>query len=85
MLSGYFAAQKKSNFERRLSLSRGPKAVLLRLAKFLLEALRICTDKYTNNIHLLTGYEGNSTFIVPMVPTIFRGNASENRWYRGDN
>ena len=25
-------------------------------------------------IHLLTGYEGNSTFIVPKV-----------RWYRGDN
>ena len=41
MLSGYFAAQEKSNFERRLSLSRGPKAVLLRLAQFLLEALRI--------------------------------------------
>jgi hypothetical protein len=26
-----------------------------------------------NSIHLLPGYEGNSTFIVPMVPTIFRG------------
>jgi hypothetical protein len=38
-----------------------------------------------NNIHLLTGYEGNITFIVPKVPTIFRGNAEENRWYRGDN
>ena len=28
-----------------------------------------------NNKHLLTGYEGNSTFIVLNVPTIFRGNA----------
>jgi hypothetical protein len=36
-------------------------------------------------IHLLTGYEGNSTFIVPKVPTIFRGNAEEYNWYRGDN
>jgi len=27
-----------------------------------------------NSIHLLTGYEDNSTFIVPKVPTIFRGN-----------
>ena len=26
-----------------------------------------------DSIHLLTGYEGNSTFIVPKVPTIFRG------------
>jgi hypothetical protein len=33
----------------------------------------------------LTGYEGNSTFIVPKVPTIFWGNAEENSWYRGDN
>ena len=38
-----------------------------------------------NNIHLLTGYEGNITFIVPKVTTIFRGNAEENSWYRGDN
>ena len=38
-----------------------------------------------NIIHLLTGYEGNSTFIVPKVPSIFRGNAEENSWYRGDN
>jgi hypothetical protein len=38
-----------------------------------------------NIIHLLTGYEGNSTFIVPKVPTIFRGNAEENSWYTGDN
>ena len=29
--------------------------------------------------------EGNSTFIVPKVPTIFRGNTEENSWYRGDN
>jgi hypothetical protein len=36
-----------------------------------------------NIIHLLTGYEGNSTFIVPKVPTIFRGNAEGNSWYRG--
>jgi hypothetical protein len=33
---------------------------------------------WINSIHLLTGYEGNSTFIVPKVPTIFRGNAEEN-------
>ena len=26
-----------------------------------------------NSIHLLPGYEGNSTFIVSKVPTIFRG------------
>jgi hypothetical protein len=26
-----------------------------------------------------------STFIVPKEPTIFRGNAEENSWYRGDN
>ena len=38
-----------------------------------------------NIIHLLTGYEGNSTFIVPTEPTIFGGNAEENSWYRGDN
>ena len=38
-----------------------------------------------NSIHILTGYEGNSTFIVPKVPTIFRGNVEENSWYRGDN
>ena len=36
-------------------------------------------------LHFLTGYEGNSTFIVPMVPTIVRGNAEYNSWYRGDN
>jgi hypothetical protein len=33
----------------------------------------------------LTGYEGNRTFIVPKVPTIARGNAEDNSWYRGDN
>jgi hypothetical protein len=37
------------------------------------------------SIHLLTGYEGNSTSIVPKVPTIFCGNAEDNSWYRGDN
>jgi hypothetical protein len=36
-------------------------------------------------IHLLTGYEHNSTFHVPSVPTIVRGNAEDNSWYRGDN
>jgi len=43
------------------------------------------TNKFALNniIHLLTGYEGNSTFIVPKVPTIVRGNAES--WYRGDN
>jgi hypothetical protein len=38
-----------------------------------------------NSIHLLTGYSGNSTFIVPKVPTIVRGNAEDNSCYRGDN
>ena len=33
---------------------------------------------WINSIHLLTGYEGNSTFIVPKIPTIFGGNAEEN-------
>ena len=28
------------------------------------------------SIHLLTGYESNSTFIVPKVPTIFQGNCA---------
>jgi hypothetical protein len=46
---------------------------------------QILFNTNTNSIHLLTGYEGNSTFIVPKVPTIFRGNAEENSWYRGDN
>ena len=41
------------------------------------------TFSLNNFIRLLTGYEGNSTFIVPMVPTIVRGN--EESWYRGDN
>jgi hypothetical protein len=40
---------------------------------------------YKNIMHLLTGYEGNSTFIVPKVPTIVWGNAEDNSWYRGDN
>ena len=49
--------------------------------------IKICSLKWQNlyetiwllnSIHLLTGYEGNSTFIVPKV-------ASENSWYRGDN
>ena len=43
------------------------------------------TDKLYHIIHLLTGYEGNSPFIAPKVPTIFRGNAGENSFYRGDN
>ena len=38
-----------------------------------------------NIIHILTGYEGNSTFIIPKVPTVVRGNAEDNSWYRGDN
>ena len=36
-------------------------------------------------MHLLTGHEGNNIFIVPKVPTIFRGNVKENSWNRGDN
>ena len=35
-------------------------------------------------IHLLTGYEGNSTFIVLKVPAFSWGNTEENRC-RGDN
>jgi len=31
----------------------------------------------------LIGYEGNNTFIVPKVTSIFRGNAEENSRYRG--
>jgi len=38
-----------------------------------------------NNIHLLTGYEGNGTFIVPKVPTIVWCKTKDNSWYRGDN
>jgi hypothetical protein len=38
-----------------------------------------------NIIHILPGYEGNSTFVVPKVPTIVRGNAEEHCWYREDN
>jgi hypothetical protein len=30
-------------------------------------------------------YSGNSTLIVPSVPTIFLGVAMENCWYLGDN
>ena len=36
-------------------------------------------------VHLLTGYEGNSTFIIAKVPTVVWGNAEDNSWYRGDN
>ena len=49
---------------------------------------QMCYLKYMNecnSIHLLTGYEGNNSFIVPKVPSIFRGNADDNSWYRGDN
>ena len=42
-------------------------------------------NEWFDIIHLLTGYEGNSTFIVPKVPIIVRGNAEDNSWYRGDN
>jgi hypothetical protein len=51
----------------------------------MLELFRSYSLLWSNIIHLLNGYEGNSTFIVPKVPTIFRGNAEENSWYRGDN
>ena len=42
-------------------------------------------NEWFDIIHLLTGYEGNSTFIVSKVPIIVRGNAEDNSWYRGDN
>jgi hypothetical protein len=47
----------------------------------------ICFYLFTmyHNIHLLTGYEGNITFIVPKVPTIVLGVALDNSWYLGDN
>ena len=38
-----------------------------------------------SSIHLLTGYEGNSTCIVPSVPIIVLCIASGNSWYLGDN
>jgi hypothetical protein len=48
--------------------------------------VRIITTRLLMNIiHLLIGYGGNSTFVIPKVPTIFRGNAEENSWYREDN
>jgi hypothetical protein len=47
--------------------------------------VNVLPSLFANIIDLLTGYEGNSTFIVPKVPTIFRCNAEENSWYRGDN
>ena len=34
-------------------------------------------------LYLLTGYEGNSKFIDPEIPTIARGEAEGNSWYRG--
>jgi hypothetical protein len=36
-------------------------------------------------LHLFTGYEGNSTFIVPKVPTIVQGNAEYSSRYKVDN
>ena len=38
-----------------------------------------------DSIHLLTGNEGDSTFIVPKVSTIVWGNPEDNNWHRGDN
>jgi hypothetical protein len=45
----------------------------------------LTSNEVNYSIHLLIGYEGNSTFIVPKEPTIFQGNAEENSWYKGDN
>jgi hypothetical protein len=36
-------------------------------------------------LYLLTGYEGNSKLIDPEIPTIARGEAEGNSWYRGVN
>jgi hypothetical protein len=47
--------------------------------------LCLTKNKSDDSIHLLTGYEGNNTFIVRKVPTIIWGNAEENNWYRGEN
>ena len=41
-LTGGFIGQQILNFERKLSLSPGHKAVLFRLASFLLETLSVC-------------------------------------------
>jgi len=38
-----------------------------------------------NNIHLLTGYEGNSKFVVPRGQTIARGEAEGNSLFERDN
>jgi hypothetical protein len=38
-----------------------------------------------NILFLLTGYEGNSKFIDPEIPTIARGEAEGNSWYRDFN
>ena len=45
-ITGGFIGPQILNFERSLSLSRGPKAVLFRLAIFLLEALIICLTRF---------------------------------------
>ena len=73
---------------RKKNQNRAPKCLEIREIVLNVENSSIYNDlKYINHniIHLLTGYEGNSTFIVPKVPTIFRGNAKENIWHRGDN
>jgi hypothetical protein len=36
----------------------------------------------TENLYLLTGYEGNSKFIDPEIPTIARDEAEGNSWHR---
>ena len=81
MLSGHSAAQeikhllkytsgfigpKILNFERSFSLSRGPKAVLFRLAKFLSEALQWELYITTNTMHSSMGWypHNQRTFIA---------------------
>jgi hypothetical protein len=46
-----------------------------------------CEHEYTicNSLFQTNEQDENSTFHVPSVPTIVRGNAEDNSWYRGDN
>jgi hypothetical protein len=42
-------------------------------------------DGLVRNQNNVSEWSGNNTLIVPPVPTIFLGVASENSWYLGDN
>ena len=36
---------------------------------------------FVNSIHILTGFGGNSKFVVPEIPSTTRGEAESNSWY----